>query len=218
MKIKRRCNKCRKTFLACVTEKQGIQKYCSMKCRGHTGFRPGGNNRISEATAKEKLERLKNSFVKHVIRQEGCWDWKGSKDKGGYGVMSVRRQLGSDRAHRASWIIHKGKIPKGMCVCHFCDNPICTNPDHLWLGNHKENNDDKIRKCREAKLKPPHKIGSENGTSKLNEEQVKEIKKLIENGSTSRYIGFMYGVSKTTILRIRNNKNWKHVKLEETNV
>ena len=125
--------------------------------------------------------------------------------------MSCRRQIGSDRGHRASWIIHKGNIPRGKCVCHYCDNPKCTNPDHLWIGTHQQNNDDKIAKGRANCPLPPHKVGSKNGTAKLNEEQVKEIKKMIENGLTSRAVGLQYGVSKTTVLRIVNGKNWKHV-------
>lgn len=182
-----------------------------MKCRGHTGFRPGGSFRISEATEKEKRKRLLKSFEKHVIRQDGCWSWKGPIDHGGYPVMSCKRDIGPDRGHKASWIIHKGLIEKGKHICHTCDNRICTNPDHLWSGTHKENNDDKIAKGRANWVKPPLKIGSKNGSSVLKEEQVKEIYKLLEKGLTHRDIGRQYGVSKTTIWRIVHKKNWKHV-------
>lgn len=125
--------------------------------------------------------------------------------------MSCRRQLGSDRGHKASFLIYKGEIPESMHVCHKCDNPICTNPDHLWLGTHKENNDDKISKGRARYKQPPQKKGSENGASKLSDEQVKEIKIFLEKGLTSRKLARQYGVSKTTILRIKNGNNWNHI-------
>lgn len=205
------CETCGVKFPFYQMKGRPIPRFCSHKCRGHTGFRPGGQIRISELSEEEKLERYKISFEKHVIRKEGCWDWKGPKAKNGYPVMPCRRIVGPDRGHRASWIIYKGKIPKGMQVCHHCDNPTCTNPDHLWIGTSKENNNDKIRKCRENNVPPPHKVGVNNGSAKLNENQVKEIKVLLEKGLTSRDIGKQYGVSKTTIYRIKYKKNWKHV-------
>lgn len=217
MKGKSICKECGIEFEWKRAKKQTHPMYCSMKCRGHSGFRPGGNFRISEATEQQKRERLLKSFEKHVVRKEGCWDWSGTLDKGGYPVMSCRRGIGPDRGHKASFLIHKGPIEKGKHICHSCDNRKCTNPDHLWIRTHKENNDDKIEKGRANWVKPPHKPGSENGASKLNEEQVKEIKILLKKGLTSRDIGKQYGVSKTTILRIKKGKNWSHVTFEETN-
>lgn len=205
------CEKCEKKFPFYKMKGRPIPRFCSHECRGHTGFRPGGQIRISELTEEERLERLKKSFEKHVIRQEGCWDWKGSKTPFGYAVMSCRREIGPDRGHRASWLIYRGKIEKEMHVCHSCDNPICTNPDHLWLGTHKQNNDDKILKGRSNNAPPPTKKGSENGSSKLNEEQVREIKKMISQGRSCGKIAKEFDVSATTIKRIRNGENWAHV-------
>lgn len=209
------CEKCGKEFSWRRSKEQVIPKFCSMKCRGHTGFRPGGKIRISELTEDEKIERLKKSFEKHVIRQEGCWSWKGPIAKGGYPVMSCRRKVGSDRGHKVSWIIHYGPIPKRMHVCHKCDNPICTNPEHLWIGTFKQNNDDKIAKGRGRYGPLPVFKGSLNPGSVLNEEKVKEIKKLLNEGHSSYGIGKEFGVSKTTILRIKNGVNWSHVKISE---
>lgn len=205
------CVTCGKNFPFYQSKGRPVPRFCSHECRGHTGFRPGAPLLISEMTEEQKFERLKKSFEKHVIRQEGCWSWKGPIANGGYGVMSCRRSIGPDRAHRASWVIHKGPIPKYMHVCHACDNPICTNPDHLWLGTHKQNNDDKIAKGRAANNPPPHKVGSENGTSKLKEDSVLEIKNMIKQGYGATFIGRQFGVSKTTILRIKNKTHWTHV-------
>ncbi|QQD21197.1 hypothetical protein GJQ54_05145 [Oceanospirillaceae bacterium ASx5O] len=84
----------------------------------------------------------------------GCWVWVGSK-RG-----SPRIKYGSFwngkkhvAAHRFSWEMVNGEIPeggdvRGMCVCHHCDNPLCVNPAHLFLGTHKDNMQDKVRKQR----------------------------------------------------------------------
>lgn len=205
------CEKCGNKFNWSRSKFQTIPKFCSRKCKGHTGFRPGSTLFISEMTNEQKFERLKKSFEKHVIRQEGCWSWKGPIDKGGYSVMSCRPEIGSNKGHKASWLIYHGEIPKYMYICHKCDNPICTNPDHLWIGTSKQNNDDKISKGRARYILPPHKIGSENGSSKLTEDQVKQIKMLISSGRSCYGIGKEFNVSKTTILRIKNGKNWGHV-------
>ena len=209
------CEVCKKEFGWYRSPKRKIPTFCGHECRLKigTGFRPGGQIRISELNEEQKFERLKKSFEKHVIRQEGCWSWKGPIAKGGYPVMSCRREIGSDRGHKASWIIHKGSIPKGMHICHSCDNPICTNPDHLWIGTYKQNNDDKIAKGR-GKCGPlPIMKGSANPSAKLNEDKVKEIKLLIIKGSSSYSIAKDYNVSKKTIAQIKNGNNWKHVEV-----
>lgn len=78
----------------------------------------------------------------------GCIEWTGSRLPLGYGLLYQRAHGAWRYAHRVSFELFNGKVQPGMCVCHRCDNPACINPDHLWLGTHKENMEDRDRKGR----------------------------------------------------------------------
>lgn len=79
-----------------------------------------------------------------------CWLWIGAKDVKGYGYLGNRRKP-NIKAHRLSFSMHKGPIPKGKHVLHHCDNPPCSNPDHLFPGTQADNNRDKDMKGRGRK-------------------------------------------------------------------
>ena len=91
---------------------------------------------------------LLTGFEKFVIKnQDACWGWSGCAPKNpGYGQF--RHNMKSERAHRASWILHYGKIPDGKYVLHTCDNRICSNPKHLYLGTSIDNNRDLLLRNR----------------------------------------------------------------------
>ena len=140
-----------------------------------------------------------------------CWPWKGRPTKvGGYGVLLRTHKL--IRAHRLSWEIHYGPIPAGngyhgICVCHECDNPICVNPDHLFLGSQQQNIDDMVNKER----RKGHYIGEKNPSAHLTEKQVINIREEISNGATYRYLAEKYNVGQSTIGRIKKGTHWKHI-------
>lgn len=134
-----------------------------------------------------------------------CWHWLG--EKMGAGLTYGRFRFAGKKyyAHRLSYYLHYGEDPGSRFVCHSCDNPICCNPHHLWLGTNSENGNDKISKGRNPK-------GSTHGLSVLTEEKVSRIAELLKDSKlTFAEIGAMYGVSVEAVSSIRAGQTWKHV-------
>lgn len=127
-----------------------------------------------------------------------CWNWIGLKRPHGYGRTSIKGK--SIDAHRASWLIHNGEIPDGMCVLHKCDNPSCVNPAHLFLGTHLDNTLDMFSKGR-ANC-PPRKVSHE---------QVREIKRLrAENRTSHKDLADQFGISRALVCCILRGKRRTH--------
>lgn len=131
-----------------------------------------------------------------------CWEWLGYCNKNyGYGRFSIDGRLGL--AHRFSWILQYGELPKDLDILHKCDNPSCVNPSHLLLGTHQDNMQDMVKKGRHRTLKGEH-----NSWAKLTRLQVDEIRaKSIH--TTQAQLGREYGVTQAAIHLIVKGKNWK---------
>jgi hypothetical protein len=95
-------------------------------------------------------ESLPERFERFVVRADGCWGWSGAINQGGYPTIHVQGARGHRvaKAHRVSWTLFRGDIPDGLHVLHSCDNRVCTNPDHLWLGTNADNVADREAKGR----------------------------------------------------------------------
>lgn len=81
----------------------------------------------------------------------GCWLWTGVRRPNGYGSFSVRQKYFG--THRFSWELTNGPIPTGLNVLHRCDVRACVNPEHLFLGTHRDNAIDREQKGRKGKRK-----------------------------------------------------------------
>lgn len=149
------------------------------------------------------------SFWARAVMREGCWGWNGFVDGKGYGRLNVQgARPRSQGAHRASWVLHYGEIPQGMHVLHNCDNPICTNPEHLRLGTHAENMRDMKERNRARRIGcAPERARA----VKLGWAEVRAIRKIKADRPTTKnkVIAAMFGVSAPTISLIARGKIWK---------
>jgi hypothetical protein len=80
------------------------------------------------------MARMK--FWQRINRTDSCWLWTGPLSRDGYGVTHARK---AGRAHRLSWMLHRGPIPPGLQLDHLCRVRHCVNPDHLELVTSREN-------------------------------------------------------------------------------
>lgn len=93
------------------------------------------------------FEQRRQQVLANIQKQEsGCWFYGGTKNSKGYGFFRLYGKLVF--AHRFMWELRNGPIPDGLCACHKCDTPQCVNPDHIFIGTHKENMQDSVAKGR----------------------------------------------------------------------
>lgn len=146
-------------------------------------------------------------FWSKVNKTADCWLWFGNSDEHGYGRIGMGSKKDKSKksvlAHRYSWELAKGEIPKGLFVLHKCDTPACVNPDHLFLGTQRTNVADMVQKNRQQK-------GESNGMAALTTAQVRGIKSMLSAGATKASIARQYEVSPSLVSMINSGKRWKH--------
>lgn len=197
MRVFKLCAWCGVDFLAHDYPSR-IDRYCSKAC----GVAARPQNR-----PKPIAER----FWKYVDKTPGfgpwgdCWNWTGYKHPNGYAQMGD----GSPNhkctfAHRVSWQIHFGEIPEGKWVLHKCDNPPCSNPDHLWIGDCADNMRDCSEKGRTSR-------GETHPSAKITDDTVREIRALAASGWKQERIAEAFGLQPQRVSRIVRREEWKHI-------
>lgn len=145
-------------------------------------------------------------WAKVIVKDGGCWEWIGNVcSDDGYGRFWYNYKM--FKAHRYSYLTHKGEL-NGLCVCHTCDNRICTNPEHLFLGTPMDNVQDCLRKGRMVR------------SSKFNVEIRGVIKHEIltqPNNISLRQIAIKYTLNAKTVQQIKQGVIWKSIIAAPTN-
>lgn len=149
--------------------------------------------RLSEASSKTIRERFEAKCA--PINEDGCILWIGTTNGKGYGLLGTEINAGKSHmryAHRIAWALKHGDIPPKMVVCHKCDNPLCVNIDHLFVGTYKQNTLDMVKKNRHYWNKPLP-------WQKLNSVDVERIRDLRFMGCTQQVIADHIDVSRPLI-------------------
>lgn len=197
------CQKCGTLFYCPPCHDEGgslhLKKYCRRSCyRADQTFTP---------------ERREASFWSKVDKSGGpdaCWNWQGAVTaKWGYGCfqMGKNRVLG---AHKVAWEYTNGPVPSGLCVLHKCDNRLCCNPAHLFIGSKKDNSEDAVAKKR-------HAWGERTRRGKLTNEQAREIKrrhipgKRGAGGGNTKELAAEFGVEPGIVNGITAGRIWRNL-------
>ncbi len=170
-------------------------------------------------------------FWDKVSKTDGCWLWNGMRTHSGYGRFRIGGKI--CRAHRIAWELVYGTIPEGIFVLHKCDNRVCVNPEHLFLGSHNDNMKDMVKKNRQAtgmqsghythpertargirsgRYTHPERTarGEGHGRAKLTWDQVNTIRATdVSRYGTQSELAREYRVTPSQIWFIRSGRQWK---------
>lgn len=189
-------------------------------------FRPGTTD----------LQRIEG---RHTVMLSGCWHWNGAPNSNGYGTIKIRGRTRG--AHRLSYELRVGPVPPGFEVCHSCDNPICVNPGHLFVGTHDANMADMRAKGRAGDQRHPESFREQVRAAALRrdpscylrgeESSSRRFPERLKRGSQradaklteekvaliraavgpQREIAGRFGVTQSLISLVKQKRIWRHV-------
>lgn len=192
--------------MTCIFKDCGRKVFARQYCQQHYKQFRQGRDLVPLQTQHHGLTEYDRFFKRVCIGDAGnCWEWTGSRNKTHWHGQWRNQEGEIELAHRAAWRLMVGAIPVSTCILHKCDNPICCNPSHLFLGSQSDNARDMWNKHR---AKPGTSKGEKHGMSVLTERMVRSIRSSKAKGVD---LAKRFNVTPTTICDIRKNRIWKHL-------
>ena len=172
--------------------------------RGHSS-----RNKVRSLSERFWSKVNKNgSIPKHCPELGACWEWTAAKSSSGYGKFCLDwKNKTFPNTQRVAWELTYGEIPDELWVLHKCDNRLCCNPNHLFLGTPQDNVDDMFAKGRFVKL-----IGEQKPAAKLTREKVLYVRDRFALGTISKSaLAREMQVGTSTIVAVLSGRTWKHI-------
>ena len=131
-----------------------------------------------------------------------CWEWTAALNRG-YGWFNIHRKARHSNRVAAFLCGLIDSMDSKLHVLHKCDNPKCCNPNHFFLGTNRDNIADRVAKGRTGFRRM---IGETNGMAKLSNEDIKNIRKMYNEGNASQsQIARLFNVRQPHISKVVNN-------------
>lgn len=139
---------------------------------------------------KTRSEKEMISYIvsRVILNEKGCWLWPAAKSVR-YGNITWKRK--QRHLHDLVWFLFYGEKSKDLNICHVCDEGLCCNPTHLFLGTQSVNLIDASKKGRmNAKV------------------QEKDIVAIRSDPRPLKLIADDYGMTISGISKIKTRRNW----------
>ncbi len=159
------------------------------------------NAKPLSATDFSEADRERFWAKVRVLGPDECWEWTASTS-GGYGQLFKHGSM--VRSNRLAFVLKRSDLAAKDHVLHHCDNRLCCNPSHLFLGSSKEN-------MRDCMSKGRHAHGERAPTAKLTDATAALVRAKRAEGLTHQVIADMVGVSVGAIAHVCKRRSWAHI-------
>jgi hypothetical protein len=144
-------------------------------------------------------------------RANECWPWLGYVHPEGYGQThwGNRKAFAHRIAAMITGLVKSPTAPRSTnrgrtIVLHTCDNKLCCNPRHLFIGTLRQNIHDCINKGRSR-----YACGEQHRLALFTATQVRAIRAQHKQGVSQRQLMRQYNAAQSVISRLVNRHSYR---------